>query len=781
MEAFLKLKIKNCFNLIGILACIILFSGCGQKDASAFAMEEALNYKDYVFSDIDIPYFLEEGHALGPNLTFTANYDNAFIIEKISNPYNSQDGNSEDTDIIIDADSEESTSEGEKNNYRLYRLKENMDVTILFDFEARAGYEMNRFNVNESEELFAIGQNYDVPHSASLIKYDMNGKEIAFEVIYDDIDIEGVQAEDFYVSNIISLDDKIYVSLNVGVAIYDKNCSFLSFMAIDSLDAKLKSNSFNLFRTKSGDLYDYYSFNGKTTFYKLDKISFKILNEFAIDGYIYNPYTGNGYDILYTSSDGVYAYNMGDAKSKKILDYVASSINTFDMYGMFSISENQFFGVIEDSDFNKMVRLFTKIPPDEVPDKIELTIGMVYSNYDIKRQLIKFNRASTKYKLNLIDYSTIFSSDRSEMIKQINKEISTGNMPDILVVDTTFPIEKYIKKGLLADINPLIDADPDIEREDLLENVLDAYSEDGKLYQLVPSFSIETLAIKSEFVQGKNSWTIQEAYELYKNKGLDKVFCPTLVRDSMMKSLISCTSDSYIDWDEGTCDFNSNTFMTTLLLLKQIPDDISKYNYEDSWMDGMKALKSGESLVYKLSISNYDDYLNTLDILGKDVTLIGYPSTEGQNGSVINPAISFAISADTKSSEGVWEFIKTFLSYEWQSNNEINYSLPIRKDALLNKEQLSTERHFYTAYGQTVYYDYYSMFDNDQIVPPLTKEEASRLTEFIMSVNTAFKQDTNIENILLEETQPYFLGKKPIETVCKTIQSRVRLYIGESR
>lgn len=842
-------KKKYIINLICLLFMLLFVSACGKKDASALAMEEALNYKEYVFKDEDIPS-LKDVDLLG-NLSLITNLDENILItskveyvtdtaeseaaEEVSvtdeseindnnaenneevEPIQDENGEistededaveenagevatevtAEETVIEENSDSGEEASEethelsefidqGQENSkelstFTVYKINDKPDAEFLFSFKGNPGFMYSNFFYSTEKDLYSIANNYEEENARFFVRINSKGEQVVFDRIMDHIDESAIAGDYFNIMSICEDGGKIYISTTAGLLIYDIKGVFLDFKSINEFDAKLRQSDIRLFKFKNGDVYNIVSEDGKTYFYKLNMSNLKITNEFSIDGYIYTAFVGKGYDILYTSSEGVYAYNLGDEKSHKILDFVASNLTTFDINGIVAFSKDKFAGIIYD-DEGPSIKVFTKIPPEEVPDKIELTIGMVYSNYDIKRQLIKFNRESSQYKLNLIDYSTIYSADRGEMIKQINKEISTGSMPDILVVDTTFPIEKYISKGLLADIYPLIDNDPNLSREDLLSNVLEAYSIDGKLYQMVPSFSIESMAMAKDEAHGRTSWTIEEAYNYWKSEGTNKIFCPDINRNEFMQLLISCTSDSYIDWEAGTCDFNSPTFKTSLEMLKKIPDSTDKYHFDDPWADTLQAFRTGDALVRKLTLSNYDDYIYTKDIFGKDIQIIGYPANDGQNGSVIRPSISFAISADTKSMDGVWEYIKRFLTYEWQSDSDKNYVLPIRKDALLAKEQASTERPHFTVQGQTYYYDRFSQIDNDTILPPLSMEEAEELTKFIMSVNTSLKQDTNIENILAEDTQPYFIGQKPMETICKTIQSRIRLYIGESR
>ena len=63
----------------------------------------------------------------------------------------------------------------------------------------------------------------------------------------------------------------------------------------------------------------------------------------------------------------------------------------------------------------------------------------------------------------------------------------------------------------------------------------------------------------------------------------------------------------------------------------------------------------------------------------------------------------------------------------------------------------------------------------------MTEEEAKYLTNFILSVNTPYREDANLLSIVEEEAGAYFAGQKSAQTVAEIIQSRVSLYLAESR
>lgn len=54
-------------------------------------------------------------------------------------------------------------------------------------------------------------------------------------------------------------------------------------------------------------------------------------------------------------------------------------------------------------------------------------------------------------------------------------------------------METYAARGLLADIGELIEKDTELSQTDFLTNAFEAYSMDGKLYYVIPSFRVDTM------------------------------------------------------------------------------------------------------------------------------------------------------------------------------------------------------------------------------------------------------------------------------------------------
>ena len=165
---------------------------------------------------------------------------------------------------------------------------------------------------------------------------------------------------------------------------------------------------------------------------------------------------------------------------------------------------------------------------------------------------------------------------------------------------------------------------------------------------------------------------------------------------------------------------------------------------------------------------------------GDDLTLIGFP-TESKEGNAISVSTRFALSAKSGSSEGAWEFIRYYMTDEYQ--NQLRYNFPVKKSALETMEKEAMERPYWLLEdGTKEYYDDSFYMDGVEVkYDPMTAEEAAEFTEFLMSVSMVNEYNQSMIEIVTEEAAAYFEGQKSAQDVAGVIQSRMRIYISENR
>jgi ABC-type glycerol-3-phosphate transport system substrate-binding protein len=112
----------------------------------------------------------------------------------------------------------------------------------------------------------------------------------------------------------------------------------------------------------------------------------------------------------------------------------------------------------------------------------------LWESFLLSQLISDFNNRSDKYKVVVEDYSKYDEGEEGAGLTKLNTEIQAGNIPDIIDF-SHIPARYYEEKGLLADLYPYIDADPEIERSDLFSAYLNTYEREA-LYRALQFFSI---------------------------------------------------------------------------------------------------------------------------------------------------------------------------------------------------------------------------------------------------------------------------------------------------
>ncbi len=391
-----------------------------------------------------------------------------------------------------------------------------------------------------------------------------------------------------------------------------------------------------------------------------------------------------------------------------------------------------------------------------------------------------FNKTNTDYRVELTEYINKYD----DPLIRLNTDITSGNSPDILVVDHAMPIGSYLKKGLFADLYEFIDSDPDMERGDFLESIFKAYENNGKLCELIPQFSIETIIGKTSLVgdkQGRLADDFVKLAEAYPDK---KMMNGYTTKSSALDMLIRYSYGSFIDKSSGKCCFDSGEFAALLKFCDRFPFEISEDYFENEYLyyDESCELLNGDILFYSgYYIVNFTDLRRIENgMFGEPVTFIGYPGAGG-NGSVIKPGAEYAILDNSPNKGGAWAFLRNFYTEEYQDNiNDSAVSeFPVRLSSLeILAENAKKGR--YSALEEEYEEPRWNQFGKEIKLGLNTDEDNQRVYDLINSAVGTMENDYYVYGIITDESTAYFSGQKPAEEVAKIIQNRVQNYLDEN-
>lgn len=492
-------------------------------------------------------------------------------------------------------------------------------------------------------------------------------------------------------------------------------------------------------------------------------------------------------DLVYSTNIGVFQYHLGDEDSTQIMSFVNSDFESSYLSAVCPVDDDHFIGIYSEYDeenYNSVVSggIFTRVPPEEIPDKTVLVLGGIYVPSDLKKRVIDFNKTSTTHRIVLKDYSTYNTyDDYNAGSTQLNNDIIAGNMPDILVLDSSsMKLDSYISKGLLADIGELISKDEELSGKEFIDNVFEACRVNGKLYEIIPSFSVYTFVGKKSLVGEPEEWTMDEAEAYLEKMPEGATLFSEMTRSSFLQTAMQICGSDFIDVSTGKCNFNSPEFIALMEFAKELPAELGEDYYTDDWyMLYESQYRENRTLLSNCSIYDIANMVYMINgNFGEEVSFVGFP---GGNGAVINTDISYALSSKSADLDAAWDFMRYYLTDEYQE--ALEWAIPVNKNCFEAKAQKATKRPTYTDENGKEVESEYNWWINDEMITldPLTEQQVQEIKDYIYSVDKRSYYNVDVSNIISEEMEAFYQGQKSAEEVAGIIQSRAQLFVNENR
>lgn len=514
--------------------------------------------------------------------------------------------------------------------------------------------------------------------------------------------------------------------------------------------------------------------------------------------------SGGDYDLYYTSGISLYGYDMASGEKEQILNWINCDVNgdnvsgiTIKDDGSVSCYSNEWDSKTEEYTLTSIK--IEKVPYDSVPHKETLRFATLYMDYTLRDHIIDFNRSSDTCRIEVTDYSEFYEYDENgnnlvDGLTVLQTEIMAGNVPDIIELGD-LPYTQLAAKGILADIYPLIDADPELKREDFFPNVFSALELNGGLYAACAGFSIRTLIGASSVVGDEPGWTFDDYYAALATmpEGCEGFDVGTTKAD-MLNTLLSIEMDRFVDWGTGECNFDSEEFIEILKFTDQFPRTFDWENHEWTQQDdAYYRISQGQQMLMSSSVYSVGDlmYNNVGSYFGGKATFIGYPSSEG-SGNILSMNNIYGISSSCEHKEEAWKLVRTFLTEEYQQEQwqlptnmkvfeaelkeamTVQYETDMDGNAILDPE---TGEKIPIAQGWL----WNELTGEDIPVYSLSQEDANAIKALVNTTTKYANYNDSVYEIVLEQAEAYFAGQKSAEEVARLIQSKANIYVNEQR
>lgn len=434
----------------------------------------------------------------------------------------------------------------------------------------------------------------------------------------------------------ITEDDRIYLYNDRAITVYDSSLNVL-YTAGSDAEPYLSG-----FTCDSGGNIVIHCNRDARTYYRLndEKQSLELYDTIQIPaniGEFPDIYFGGGYDIYFSDKNGFYGCNSGEKEAALLLNWANSDILRDNIEIAAVLTEDCILAETQDSfSVEKKLVLLKRIPDSEVTPKIPVILAHLGGDeYDFLHEAAAlFNQTNSTYRIVFEDYDAYWTrSDPDKPVEKFNKDILQGIIPDIVLVSPSLlkSIETYTSKGFFTGLNEYIDGSG--SGGNLLGCVRSSIEKEGAIYHIPVYMQLKTLAAKSEITGNSQSLTPEQLYDLADNMPDGA----SLFSDINREDILLTAMFDFVDFENKTCDFDSDGFIRLLNFTAGISDytdtEKGKLDGKDYISPTLTGSLAGNSLYFlNMPINNIDAFAKAKYCFGgESYALKGFP-TESGNG-----------------------------------------------------------------------------------------------------------------------------------------------------
>lgn len=325
------------------------------------------------------------------------------------------------------------------------------------------------------------------------------------------------------------------------------------------------------------------------------------------------------------------------------------------------------------------------------------------------------------YKIKVVDYYTE-SGDYTEL----NKEIISGNIPDIFISNSRTDIQ-YLEKQriyLKLDENELFDSNVEY-----LNNIVDLFKTNGELYKIPCGFSLAAILDCSD---SNDKWNY-DALIQWLESDKDKTYIGS--KADMFSSFVPCFNNDFYNGEGILSESTRNTLkgiMSSIKLWNTVEDPNEAQNYFNDYYMIYDPIIVDDSIMMNINEDNYN--------------ICGYPTFDGEKIYVDSPLI-ISLSYNTANQKECYDFIRR---------------------AMKSSSGFSIEKEEY---------------DNsiNQIRFNLGNNIADNIEKLVMNATEIVSYRKDIDGIINEEMNSYYMDGKDADDVIDSINHRIAVYYNETR
>ncbi len=520
------------------------------------------------------------------------------------------------------------------------------------------------------------------------------------------------------------------------------------------------------------------------------------------------PGTGD-YSVFIVSRTTIYGIRADDSSIEPVFSINESGLNANSITDLYISADGS--AVIPDNGISGGVKLrcYTECDPAELENIPVITIGTMNEPYLYNDYIMELNDSQTDYRVEIEvfdigEHDTI--EEYYEKMNEFRESLTTEELPDVLLLDNGGYLGEVNMNsmGALCDLYEFIDSDEDFSRESFIPNVLEVLeTDDGQLTALPNYFSVDLGYVgKTEFVGDIDEWNVSSFIETVRNLPDGMKFTENGEADTKIGRYFTANpGDNYVDYENMTCNFDSDEFIEFLKFCNEAPSEI-EYEYtgeltdeehEAFFRDTQTAHRENRALLKEAQISCYASYIDlTRGVFDNaDLTYLGKVTNKECKYELSMFNEHFAITKDCENKELAWDFIKNFYTDDYYRGHTISHvdgysmqgGLPVTEsglDVLAENEKVPFDN---SKWGDDYTGFYYGLGYNETVeIGHVTDEDIAEVNDIIHSVTECDPKNIiadDIYNLIYEEIERCFNGECSEEDCVRIIQDRVSTYLAE--
>lgn len=629
-------------------------------------------------------------------------------------------------------------------------------------------YELERYRIDEKIPQ----EDYESPtfsfYDSYLAKYDADGNELYCERLI------GALQNCIISDTAVDAEGHLFINGVEGVYTYDTDGTYHEIITPKARNSSI----FTVTGNDDGQVY----VNCYTVYENvIQEITYQngILEEAYeniefLNGFV--PYKKEGF--IGSRNGKLYCYDSNTQTNEELLKWMNCNIEQSQIAELGALSDGRIIAFLEDEDSNieGEIALLSRKRRADIPQKELATIGTFCADDNLMRSVAQFNKYNEEYQIEVVEYydsvldTSTDGSGKKDAYTKLHLDIVTGKCPDILCLEYD-EMQEYIGDGLFEDLTPYL-KDSSLE---IMENVIDAYTFDGELVALPVTLKIRTIAGASAAGIKSGGWTVQDMIA-YKEEHEDKTMIHAGAQN-MLEYCLYFNMSEFVDSRKGTCNFTNDEFYQILEFCKQYSNELQTSVYNIYTLEGKN------ELLYELELTQADDITLLNQVMHTShINFVGFPSASGEGGHLLEAnGGSYSISAMSDQKDAAWAFMEFMMKNVAKLSYYIRESgFPVDKSTCDKYFRIAMENP-YDEYGERNFKHVLSTFQSQIYYYVPIESEVSVLRDLLESASFAKAVRSDFMDIIEEEAEEYFEGKKEKESVAEVIQSRVSIYLEEHK